>query len=203
MRRRHSTYVCSFFMAMFGLADPTSAVPLIFDEGEFYPFGFEGNPFLGTLDVGVNVVRGDTVGRFGFFSDADAFNVALPQGLAITSIELAVTNFYDNSAESSGIGLRSPNSGSASFDGDGTVIVSPFAIASSPITFDLWPGVSSDSGEDFPWDSYWYVLSITVAVPEPSTFALLMLGLAGLVAARRRAARPVPFISSCSRHTRR
>jgi hypothetical protein len=181
------------------LAASGAAVPLVVQEpGQAPPDDFDccGPVFLGTLDVGVNTISGDTQGgeRPGRAADEDRFSVNLPGGLSITSITLSVSSYINNTpTRSSSVSLLAPSSGTESFEcfgNCGTIIVSPFAISGSPIAFLVQGNQEFVDPPGFvTTDTFVYTLSITV-VPEPAAAVLVALGLAGAaVAARRGTAR--------------
>ena len=181
------------------VASSAGAEPIYFEEAWIPPSGDfpdsgSGYP-VGTLDVGVNIVVGNTLG--GLNLDNDRISFELPDGLLITGIELSVSYFQNEGDGSSGIGLLSPSSGSESFDGVGTVDIDPFTIIGSTIGFGLWPGVDSEPINPIWFDAYTYRLSVTVeefieipALQPTALFGLASLlfgsGLVGIAAGRRR-----------------
>jgi hypothetical protein len=172
----------SLIATMCGFASAAWALPLsVTESGDFA----DGSPLsaVGTLDIGINTISGDTSdGASGpRAGDTDFFSVELPAGLAISSIELSVSNFLNGSTGGlSNADLTTPHGGSTGpFDSNGLFPFVDLAISdsSSTIGFRILPGASTGG-----IDTFDYSVSITV-VPEAAKVYLLLLGLT-IVSAR-------------------
>ena len=177
---------------LFCFAAPLPATPLNYDELVDGPLpGLSGATELGPLDLGINIVSGSvdaTDPCCTFDLRFDGFHVFVPLGAQIAAVEIIISDFVGAGPAIVFLGSASlPGSTGASPTSNGIFSVYPKAPFSDPIVelarVNLQVGTASVSGESL---SYQWRINVQAAIAEPTTLALMGLGLAGLGFVRRR-----------------
>ncbi len=165
------------------------AVPFVYDEavdGDIYYATFD------NFDVGTNVVSGSTFsGPSGV--DSDNFHFLIREG---TQLDAVTYSFWNVEGTGSGFGVSMSSSAPFYSLGDWSINVltdpSPVTILEEVLPLgsgyhDFRPSNWFNTGPTASGGSWDYSVSFSVsAVPLPSTLVLMLGGLLGLVAVRRR-----------------
>ena len=167
------------------LSAQVHATPLTFAESDIGDFsGDETSPtHVGTLDLGLNWIAGTVAGDLP--GDNDFFQVDLPFGMIITSV---IVSIFPEEGAFGFVGVHASDANWGHFvNGAGSHVLGDDP---EEIPIDLNSPIYTASATRSAW-GYLFEIQVATAprgVPEPSTSALMLLGLAGVGFLRRRTA---------------